>query len=64
MSPSDLHARTVAVARLSYKGPKTFNFGWFWVGFRSVLGRFSAKVGPGAVTNGPGLKNAVYINEN
>ncbi len=25
---------------------------WFW----SVLGRFSAKVGPGTVTNGPGLK--------
>ncbi len=36
----------------------TFNVGRFGVGFRSVLGQVSAKVGPGTVTNGPGLKNA------
>ncbi len=37
------------------KGPRKLRF---WVRFRSVLGRFSAKVGPGTVTNGPGLINA------
>ncbi len=32
--------------------------------FYVFFGRFSAQVGPGNVPNGPGLKNATYINEN
>ncbi len=32
----------------------------FWL----ILGRFPAKVGPGTVTNGPGLKHAANINDN
>ncbi len=31
--------------------------------FFLVFGRFSAKVGPKSVPNGPGLKNASYISE-
>ncbi len=44
--------------------PQLFVFGWFGVDFRPLWDRLSAKIGPGTVTDGPGLKNAAGINDN